>query len=128
MKLEKPVNANYAAVVVQINVINELKADGSSKKDCDNVVGTSLLGYQAIVSKDTKVGDIGIVFPPETQLSEMYVHSNNLYRKSEWNADPLQTGYLEDNCRVKALKFRGQRLGNLSEVCGQEDTITCRKE
>lgn len=102
MKLAQPVNANYAAVVVQITAINPLE-------NCDNVVGTPLLGYQAIVSKDTKVGDIGIVFPAETQLSSDYCKYNNLYAHSEFNADPSVKGYINDKGRVKAVKFRGHR-------------------
>jgi hypothetical protein len=109
MKLEAPANANYAAVVVEISRINELKADGPGKKDCDNVVGTPLLGYQAIVSKDTKVGDIGIVFPAETQLSADFCKYNNLYSKSELNADPTAKGYISQKNRVRAVKFRGHR-------------------
>lgn len=109
MKLEPPVNANYAAVVVQVTNIHELKAGEGGKKDCDNVVGTTLLGYQAIVSKDVKVGDIGIVFPAETQLSSDYCYYNNLYAHSEFNNDPEAKGYINDKGRVKAVKFRGHR-------------------
>lgn len=100
MKLETPVNANYAAVVVQVKVINELE-------NCDNVVGVPLLGFNAIVGKDIKVGDIGILFPPETQLSAEYASNNNLYRHAQLNVDPEAKGYLEDNTRVRAMKFRG---------------------
>jgi hypothetical protein len=102
MKLEEPVNKNYAAVVVEIVAINELD-------NCDNVVGTPLLGFQAIVGKDTKVGDIGIVFPAETQLSHEYTSYNNLYRHDDLNRIGGIRGYLEDNRRVKAMKFRGHR-------------------
>lgn len=109
MKLEQPVNANYAAVVVQINSLHDLKADDTGKLNCDNVVGTSLLGYQAIVSKDTKVGDIGIVFPAETQLSADFCKYNNLYAKSELNADSEAKGYINEKGRIKAVKFRGHR-------------------
>ena len=113
MKLNEPVNANYAAVVVEITDLHELKSDGARKKDCDNVVGTPLLGLQAIVSKDTPVGMVGIVFPAETQLSDEFVRENNLYRKGELNADPSATGYLEENRRVRAIKFRGHTSNSL---------------
>ncbi len=102
MKLEQPVNANYAAVVVKITAINKLD-------NCDNVVGVPVLGYQAIVSNDIKIGDIGIVFPAETQLSEEFCHVNNLYRDAEKNADPTAKGYVENTRRVKAMRFRGHR-------------------
>lgn len=105
MKLEA-VNSNYAAVVVQVSAVNKLD-------NCDNVVGIPVLGYQAIVSKDTKVGDIGIVFPAETQLTDEFCRQNNLYRHSEKNVDPEQKGYLEDNRRVKAMKFRGHNSSAL---------------
>jgi hypothetical protein len=100
MNLQEPENKNYAAIVCRITSLNTLE-------NCDNVVGAPLFGYQAIVSKDTKIGQLGILFPPETQLSEEYARMNNLFRHSELNNDPTQAGYLEDNRRVKAMKFRG---------------------
>lgn len=102
MKLTAPDNANYAAVVVKIKTITPLE-------NCDNVVGTPLLGYQAIVSKDTAVDDMGIMFPAESQLSEEYTRLNNLFRHSDLNEDHEAQGYIEDNRRVKAMKFRGNR-------------------
>lgn len=102
MKLDTPENANYAATVVVIHRIVPLD-------NCDNVVGTPLLGFQAIVGKDTQLGDVGIVFPAESQISGEYANVNNLHRHAELNADPAAKGYLEDNGRVKALKFRGHR-------------------
>lgn len=102
LKLEAPENANYACVVVSITRIVPLE-------NCDNVVGTPLLGFQGIVGKDTQVGDLGIVFTAETQVSDEYACYNNLYRHSNKNLDESKKGYLEDNRRVKALKFRGHR-------------------
>ncbi|MEU7570287.1 RNA ligase family protein [Micromonospora sp. NPDC049240] len=102
MKINPPKNPNYAATVVRVRHINQLA-------NCDNVVGVPLLGYQAIVSKDTQEGDLGILFGAETQLSLEYASSNNLHRHENLNVDPSQKGYLEDNRRVKALKFRGHR-------------------
>lgn len=100
MKFEKPVNENYCATVVKIKKLVPLE-------NCDNVVGTPIFGYQAIVSKDHKIGDIGIFFPAEVQLSEDFCKNNNLFRHSELNKDKKEVGYIEDNRRVKAIKFRG---------------------
>lgn len=100
MQLNKPVNANYCATVVRVSKINKLKG-------CDNVVGVPFFGFQAITSKDTKVGDLGVVFPVETQLSQQYSHFNNLYRHADLNEDKGKKGYLDDNCRIRAQKFRG---------------------
>jgi hypothetical protein len=102
MKLSAPSNDNYAAVVTNIKAITPLEG-------CDNVVSTPLFGFQAIVGKATQVGELGIVFPAESQLSEEYAKTNNLHRHGDLNADQGQQGYLEDNRRVKAMKFRGHR-------------------
>jgi hypothetical protein len=100
MKIDKPENENYAAIVTKIRNIIPLE-------NCDNVVATTIFGLQAIVNKETQVGDIGIFFPAEVQLSDEYCKDNNLYRHSEKNKDKDITGYIEDNRRVKAVKFRG---------------------
>src|SRR3990167_7916666 len=100
MKYDKPVNDGYAATVVAIRSIAPLA-------NCENVVSTTIFGYTAIVGKDTKVGDVGIVFPAETQLSDDYCKNNSLYRHGDLNADPTKKGYLEDSRRVRSIKFRG---------------------
>lgn len=100
MKIDKPENSNYAATVVRLKNIVPLEG-------CDNVVGTTIFGFQAIIGKGHQVGDIGIVFPAETQLSDEHCHYNNLYRHSDKNADHSEKGYIEDNRRIRAQKFRG---------------------
>lgn len=100
MKLEKPQNDNYAAIIVEIKSLTPLEG-------LDNLVGAHFFGYQAIVSKSTKVGDVGVLFTAETQLSKDFVKNNNLYRHSELNKDEDQSGFIEDNRRVRALKLRG---------------------
>lgn len=99
MTFNKPENANYCCTVVSIKNIIPLAG-------CDNVVGTTIFGFQAIVGKDTEIGELGVVFPAETQLSEDYCKFNNLYRHEKYNTDHLKKGYLEDNRRIKAIKFR----------------------
>lgn len=100
--MDKPVNENYAAVVVKVRMLNDLEG-------LDRVKGSPFLGFQAIVGSDTKVGDLGIVFPAETQLVEEYAYENNLHRHGDLNKDESVKGYLEDTRRVKAIKFRGNR-------------------
>jgi len=100
MQIEKPKNQNYCATIVEIKIIKPLE-------NCDNVVATLLFGYQAIVTKDTKVGDIGVLFTTETQLSDNFCYHNNLYRHGERNANQTEKGYLEDNRRIRAIRFRG---------------------
>lgn len=100
MIFELPKNANYAGTVVKIANIIPLE-------NCDNVVGTTIFGFQAIVGKNTQVGDLGVVFPAETQLSEEYCMNNNLFRDENRNKDVTEKGYIENSRRCKAVKFRG---------------------
>jgi len=102
MKLAKPENENYAATVVAIKSITPF--EGS-----DNIVGTPLLGFQAIVGKNTQIGDVGIVFPAETQLSPEFCYENNLYQHGNLNKDESAKGYLGDNGRIRAIRLRGNR-------------------
>jgi hypothetical protein len=126
-KLEAPVNANYAATVVEIKTLVPLKGR-------DRIVGAPLFGSQAIVGIDTKVGDIGLYFPAETQLSDRYAHYNNLYRHGNLNADESQQGYFDDNRRVKAIKLGGHRsdaifmpLSSLRAMGIRQETIDSLK-
>lgn len=98
----KLTHANYCATVVELPTHIPLAG-------CDNVVGVSLFGYQAIVSKDTVPGSLGLVFTAETQLSHEFCRANNLYRDPLMNSDPTQKGYFESNRRVRAMKFRGHK-------------------
>ena len=102
MKLEEPKNRNYSARVVRIRATSPLAGR-------DRIVAVSLLGFQAIVGVDTQVGEVGIVFPAECQLSEEFAGENDLFRHETYNKDTTKKGYLEDNRRVRAIKFGGHR-------------------
>ena len=100
MKLNPPKNSNYAAIVVKITNLIPLE-------NCDNVVATSIMGNQVIVSNTTKINDVGLFFPVECELSSIYLSDNNLYRHSELNSDKAKKGYFEENGRIRCVKFRG---------------------
>jgi len=93
-------NPNYAARVLRVNSLVELPG-------LDNLRGVPVDGFMALVSKDTPVGSLVVAFVAESQLSDEFLSQHNLYRHSEKNADPTQKGYIEDNRRVRAVKFRG---------------------
>ena len=78
-------------------------------ENSDRLQGIPLFGLQAITDLSTKIGDIGIVFPAEAQLSVEYTKYNNLYRHGNLNEDPGKVGYLEDNRRIRAIKLRGNQ-------------------
>lgn len=93
-------NENYAAQVVRVERLVELPG-------LDNLRGVPVFGYTALVSKDTEVGSLMVAFVAETQLSETFAATQNLFRKAGLNADPEKVGYLESHRRVKAIKLRG---------------------
>lgn len=101
MKLQVPENENYAATIIKIKSLINLEG-------LDNLVGAPLLGYTALVKKETtKVDDLVVLFVAETQISEQFAHENNLFRHGNFNKDQSVAGYLEDNRRVKAIRLRG---------------------
>ena len=104
----KLTNNNYCGTVVQITKVILLD-------NCDNVQHANIFGNLVIVSKDTKVGDMGIYFPVECKLSNKFLKNNNLYRHKEKNINPEaeKPGYFEDNGRIKAVKFRGHASNGL---------------
>ena len=106
MKINKPKNPNYCATVVEIKNIIPLEG-------CDNVVATSIMGNQVIIGKDVKVGDIGLYFPLETQLSKEYLSANSLHRNKDLNTDKNKAGYFEENGRIRCVKFRGHKSEGL---------------
>jgi hypothetical protein len=102
MKFKIPVNKNYCGTIVKIDNIHPLDK-------CDNVQGSVIFGEQVIISKQNTIDEIGIYFPPETQLSNEFLKNNNLYRDPTLNLDPTQKGYFELNGRIRTVKFRGHK-------------------
>ena len=98
--LELKGNPNYAAFIYEVTQTHPL--DG-----LDNLVGVNVGGYQALVPKTTKPGDRFVAVVAGTQISASYTMLLNLHRDSSLNADKNQTGYLENNRRVKAIRLRG---------------------
>lgn len=100
MKIEKPINSNYAASIVC------LPSTRFDLVGLDNLKGVNIFGFHVIVSNDS-LSELGVFFPCESQLSDEYCFNNNLYRHSDKNKYPDQKGYIEDNRRIRAIKFKG---------------------
>lgn len=65
-------------------------------------------GYQVIVSLDIEDGELGILFPSDTQLSHEYCMANKLYAKHPETGESMG-GYLGKQRRITAQKFRGEK-------------------
>lgn len=84
----------------------------------------TIFGNDTIVDKTVHVGDIGIYFPVDLQLSVAYCNVNNLVRRKDANGNEVG-GYLDPNKRnIKAVRLRGEMsdgiympIVSLAEFC-----------
>lgn len=94
-------NQNYAAQVIEMPA-------PAKHPNADRLEIFDTFGYQVISTIGTfHEGDLAVVFPAETQLSEWMASNANLFRHEYLNRDSDVTGYLEDNRRVRAIRLRG---------------------
>lgn len=92
--------SNYKGIVSKVERVVEIQG-------ADKIQVAVVLGEYTIVSKEIKVGDIGILFPAGTQLSVDYCSVNNLFRDKEKNSDKSKSGFFDDNRKVRCQKFMG---------------------
>ena len=80
--------------------------------NADRLQCATIFSQNVIVGLDVQLGDIGVFFPSDLQLSLEYCDYNHLCRKdAEWKPDK---GYLEREKRnIKAMKLRGERSEGL---------------
>lgn len=90
--------STYKAIVSKIDRVSPIEG-------ADKIQTAYVLGEQVVVSKGWNVGDIGIFFPADCQLSDMFCYNNNLYRDSEKNVDKNSKGFFDDNRRVRCQPF-----------------------
>lgn len=106
MKYDVIKNPNYVGTIIRVAALEDLEG-------LDNLKALRVFGMQALVSKDTEIGSVGVLFSTEVQLSQEFAAANNLHRHGNLNADPNQSGYLEDSRRVRAIKLRGHRSDSI---------------
>lgn len=109
LKLSTNHNINYIATVVQIK--NILPIEGA-----DNIVQVIVDGFSVIVDKSTKIGDIFIFCPIDSQLNPELLEYNNLYEDYLLNKNYLEnnqlapeeykTGFFTKKGRVRPITLR----------------------
>lgn len=127
--LEKNANPNYLATICKIEETFPIEG-------ADKLIKTVVNGYDVVISKDYKPGDIVVYFPVESALSWKYLSANNLFERSEFelnaNAEEVKKliveaetannergaeisaqiksmcGFFSKNGRVRIIKLRGQ--------------------
>lgn len=76
--------------------------------NADRLQVLTVFGNDTCVGLDVKVGDIGIYFPTDLQLSVEYANANNLVRKKD-DAGNNVGGYMDPSKRnVKTIRLRGE--------------------
>ena len=98
--------SEHCGYIVKLNEIHP-------HSNADRLQITTIFGASVIIDLSTKVGDIGIFFPIDIQLSEEYCKENNLVRKLDENGNNIG-GYLDpDKRNIRALKLRGEKSEGL---------------
>lgn len=81
--------------------------------NADRLQITTIFGASVIVDLNTHIGDFGVYFPIDLQLSEEYCKENDLVRRKDENGNPAG-GYLDPEKRnIRAMKLRGERSEGL---------------
>ncbi|HMT01943.1 MAG TPA: RNA ligase family protein [Burkholderiales bacterium] len=90
---------NYTCTVVKIEHLFPIEG-------ADKIQRCNILGNDIVVSKELQVGTIMLYFVSGTRLNPDYCKFNNLYSDSALNIDDKQKGYINNKCKVSAVKLR----------------------
>lgn len=87
--LKEGANPNYLATICKIGQTYPIEG-------ADRIQRTVVNGYDMVISKDVKEGDIVVYIPIETAICEKFLSANNLYELGEWklNSNALEVGEL----------------------------------
>jgi len=102
LEISKNANPNYLCKVVSLKGLKK-------HPNADRLQMVSIDFNNVITGLDANEGDIYVYFPIESKISQNLLSSTNSFRDNTLNADPYQKGFFEDNCRVKAMKLRGEK-------------------
>lgn len=102
LETSKNANPNYLCKVVRLKGLQR-------HPNADRLQTVSIDFNTVITGLDAKEGDIYIYFPVEGKISKDFLSFTNSFRVKSLNSDPEQAGFFEENCRVKAMKLRGEK-------------------
>lgn len=108
--ISKNANTNYLCKVVELKGLHK-------HSNADRLQVVSIDFNNVITGMDAKDGDVYVFFPVESKISKDFLSFTNAFRDKTLNADQEKTGFFEDNCRVRAMKLRGEKsMGYLVPV------------
>ena len=96
----------YCGYVVKVEKIRK-------HENADRLQIATFFGNDTVVGLDTQVGQMGVYFPVDGQLSAEFCAANDLVRRKDENGNPCG-GYLDpDKRNIKAVKLRGEKSDGL---------------
>ena len=97
---------SYKGYVVRVEQLRK-------HSNADRLQVATFFGNDTIVDLKVNVGDIGVYFPVDGQLSERFCQVNDLVRRKDENGNQCG-GYMDPNKRnIKAIKLRGEKSDGL---------------
>lgn len=96
----KLTNENYCATVVRLN--SAIPINGA-----DKIVLFSILGESVIMSKDTDLTKLYLMFPSGTCINPLVLQTLNLYNDASLNEDKTKKGYFSKKGIVKSVTLKG---------------------
>jgi hypothetical protein len=102
IEISKNSNPNYLCKIFKIENLRP-------HSNADRLQITSIDFQDIVVGLDVKEGDVMVFFPLECKINSDFLSFTNSFRKKELNADKEKAGFFEENCRVKAVKFRNEK-------------------
>lgn len=102
IEISKEANPNYLCKIVRLKGLQKhINADRLQTVNID---------FQTVITgMDAKEGDIYVYFPVECKINKQFLSHTNSFRNKELNKDKENAGFFEENCRVKAMKLRGEK-------------------
>lgn len=81
--------------------------------NADRLQIATIFGDDVIVDLNVTIGDIGVYFPSDLQLSKEFCEINDLVRRKDENGNPCG-GYLDpDKRNIRPIKLRGEKSDGL---------------
>ena len=97
---------SYKGYVVRVEQLRK-------HSNADRLQVATFFGNDTIVDLKVNVGDIGVYFPVDGQLSERFCQVNDLVRRKDENGNQCG-GYMDpDKRNIKAIRLRGEKSDGL---------------
>jgi tRNA-binding EMAP/Myf-like protein len=115
--ISKDANPNYLAKIVQLTNIKK-------HPDADRLQIVTIDFKPVITGMDATEDDVYVYFPLESKINKDFLSFTNSFRDKDLNMDDEKSGFFEDNCRVKAVRLRGEKsMGYIVPITDLESFI-----